>query len=51
MIMTTHHMDEVEAIADEIKLIGKDPFYKEVLADSNLHFENMLKTEDDNGTI
>lgn len=51
MIMTTHHMDEVEAIADEIKLIGKDPFYKEVLANSNLHFENILKTEDDNGTI
>lgn len=45
IIMTTHHMDEVQAIADNIKLIGRDPFYKEVLESSGLQFENMLKGE------
>jgi len=45
IIMTTHHMDEVQAIADDIKLIGRDPFYKEVLETSGLQFENMLKGE------
>lgn len=45
IIMTTHHMDEVQAIADDIKLIGRDPFYKEVLETSWLQFENMLKDD------
>lgn len=31
IILTTHHLDEVEALADDIKLIGQDPFYQHVL--------------------
>lgn len=26
IIMTTHHLDEVEALADDIKVIGQNPF-------------------------
>ncbi|MBV2578031.1 ATP-binding cassette domain-containing protein [Staphylococcus aureus] len=33
IILTTHHLDEVEALADDIKLIGQDPFYQHVLED------------------
>lgn len=33
IILTTHHLDEVEALADDIKLIGQDPFYQNVLED------------------
>src|SRR5699024_9165049 len=33
IILTTHHLDEVEALADCIKVIGSDPFYKDVLQD------------------
>lgn len=43
IILTTHHLDEVEAIGDEIKLIGKDPFYKDVLIDKGWIFEDMLQ--------
>ncbi|WP_414050735.1 ABC transporter ATP-binding protein [Macrococcus animalis] len=43
IILTTHHLDEVEAIGDEIKLIGKDPFYKEVLIEKGWEFEDMLQ--------
>ncbi len=35
IIMTTHHLDEVEVLADEIKLIGQNPFYQEVLEDKH----------------
>lgn len=43
IILTTHHLDEVEAIGDYIKLIGKDPFYKQVLTDKDWTFEDMLQ--------
>ncbi|RAI81182.1 ATP-binding cassette domain-containing protein [Macrococcoides goetzii] len=43
IILTTHHLDEVEAIGDNIKLIGKDPFYKQVLTDKDWTFEDMLQ--------
>lgn len=43
IILTTHHLDEVEAIGDHIKLIGKDPFYKQVLIDKDWTFEDMLQ--------
>ncbi|WP_414044302.1 ABC transporter ATP-binding protein [Macrococcus sp. EM39E] len=43
IILTTHHLDEVEAIGDKIKLIGKDPFYKEVLIEKGWEFEDMLQ--------
>ncbi|MBC9874067.1 ATP-binding cassette domain-containing protein [Macrococcoides bohemicum] len=43
IILTTHHLDEVEAIGDHIKLIGKDPFYKQVLTDKGWTFEDMLQ--------
>lgn len=43
IILTTHHLDEVEAIGDHIKLIGKDPFYKQVLTDKHWTFEDMLQ--------
>lgn len=39
IILTTHHMDEVERLADEIKLIGKDPFYRDILLERNWEFE------------
>lgn len=43
IILTTHHLDEVEAIGDYIKLIGKDSFYKQVLTDKGWTFEDMLQ--------
>lgn len=43
IILTTHHLDEVEAIGDHIKLIGRDPFYKQVLTDKDWPFEDMLQ--------
>lgn len=43
IILTTHHLDEVEAIGNHIKLIGKDPFYKQVLTDKGWTFEDMLQ--------
>lgn len=43
IILTTHHLDEVEVIGDHIKLIGKDPFYKQVLTDKGWTFEDMLQ--------
>ncbi|MBL3398893.1 MULTISPECIES: ABC transporter ATP-binding protein [Staphylococcus] len=39
IIMTTHHLDEVEVLADEIKLIGQNPFYQEMLEDKHWHYE------------
>lgn len=39
IILTTHHLDEVEALADNIKVIGSDPFYREVLKEKNWSFE------------
>ncbi|WP_414045214.1 ABC transporter ATP-binding protein [Macrococcus equi] len=44
IILTTHHLDEVEAIGDSIKLIGKDPFYKQVLVEKGWVFEDMLQS-------
>lgn len=42
IILTTHHLDEVESLADEIKLIGKDPFYRNILTDKSWTFEDSL---------
>lgn len=39
IILTTHHLDEVEALADQIKVIGNDPFYRELLDDKHWPFE------------
>lgn len=39
IILTTHHLDEVEALADQIKVIGNDPFYRELLEDKHWAFE------------
>ncbi|MEB6413019.1 ABC transporter ATP-binding protein [Staphylococcus saprophyticus] len=39
IILTTHHLDEVEALADQIKVIGNDPFYREILEDKHWPFE------------
>lgn len=39
IILTTHHLDEVEALADQIKVIGNDPFYREILEDKHWAFE------------
>lgn len=39
IILTTHHLDEVEALADQIKVIGNDPFYRELLEDKHWPFE------------
>jgi len=40
IILTTHHLDEVEALADCIKVIGSDPFYKDVLQDKQWRYES-----------
>lgn len=42
IILTTHHIDEVERLADEIKLIGKDPFYRNLLLEKEWTFEDIL---------
>jgi len=42
IILTTHHLDEVESLADEIKLIGKDPFYRNILSEKGWAFEDSL---------
>lgn len=39
IILTTHHLDEVEALADQIKVISNDPFYRELLEDKHWPFE------------
>ncbi|RIO40508.1 ABC transporter ATP-binding protein [Staphylococcus saprophyticus] len=39
IILTTHHLDEAEALADQIKVIGNDPFYREILEDKHWAFE------------
>lgn len=39
IILTTHHLEEVEALADQIKVIGNDPFYREILEDKHWAFE------------
>ncbi|MDW3866525.1 ATP-binding cassette domain-containing protein [Staphylococcus saprophyticus] len=39
IILTTHHLDEVEALADQIKVIGNDPFYRGILEDKHWAFE------------
>ena len=39
IILTTHHLDEVEALADQIKVIGNDPFYRELIEDKHWPFE------------
>ncbi|MBQ0139694.1 MAG: ABC transporter ATP-binding protein [Kurthia sp.] len=41
IIMTTHHLDEVEAVADRIVLLGKDPFYKNILQEAMISFEDL----------
>lgn len=41
IIMTTHHLDEVEAVADNIVLLGEDSFYQEVLMKANMPFEKL----------
>ena len=43
IILTTHHLDEVEALADDIKLIGQDPFYQHVLEDKQWAYNLLLK--------
>lgn len=43
IILTTHHLDEVEALADRIKVIGTDPFYRDVLKDKQWHFDTYNK--------
>lgn len=43
IILTTHHLDEVENLADEIKLIGKDPFYRNILEEKEWAFEDSLQ--------
>ncbi|EKU46809.1 ABC transporter ATP-binding protein [Staphylococcus massiliensis] len=40
IILTTHHIDEVEALADKIKLIGNNPFYETVLHKQGFVYEN-----------
>lgn len=40
IILTTHHLDEVEALADCIKVIGSDHFYKDVLQDKQWRYES-----------
>ncbi len=42
IILTTHHLDEVESLADEIKLIGKDSFYRNILSEKGWEFEDSL---------
>ncbi|MBF7020065.1 ABC transporter ATP-binding protein [Staphylococcus sp. 18_1_E_LY] len=46
IILTTHHLDEVEALADNIKVIGSDPFYREVLKEKNWSFEVYDNTQE-----
>lgn len=41
ILMTTHHLDEVEAVADRIFLLGEDPFYKEVILEKQMTFEQL----------
>lgn len=41
IILTTHHLDEVDAVADNIFLLGKDPFYKDVLTRENISFKDL----------
>lgn len=41
ILMTTHHIDEVRAVADQIFVLGQDDFYKEVLQQENLLFEEL----------
>lgn len=43
IILTTHHLDEVESLADEIKLIGSDPFYRNILEEKGWSFEDSLR--------
>ena len=40
IILTTHNLDEVEALADNIKLIGQHPFYRDVLNDKQWTYEH-----------
>lgn len=39
IILTTHHLDEVEALADQIKVIGDNPFYKNILQEKGWQYE------------
>lgn len=41
ILMTTHHIDEVRAVADEIFILGQDDFYKEVLYQEGLVFKEL----------
>lgn len=41
IILTTHHLDEVDAVADHILLLGKDSFYKEILMRENIFFTDL----------
>ena len=47
IILTTHHLDEVEALADQIKVIGNDPFYREILKISIGHSKYIIINRDD----
>ncbi len=42
---TTDHLDEVEALADDIKLIGQDPFYQHVLERTSNGLIPIIKTK------
>ncbi len=39
IILTTHHLDEVEVLADQIKVIGDNPFYKNILQEKGWQYE------------
>lgn len=41
IILTTHHLDEVDALADCIKIIGKDPFYENVVQEKGWSYETL----------
>ena len=43
IILTTHHLDEVEALADDIKLIGQDPFLSTCFRGQTMDLYLLLK--------
>ena len=48
IIMTTHHLDEVEALADDIKVIGQNPFYPDILENKGWSFKKYANALADN---
>lgn len=48
IIMTTHHLDEVEALADDIKVIGQNPFYHDILENKGWSFKKYANALADN---